>query len=155
MLPLLKTLNKLFSNQCLDFLVASDDEFAERCLLNLQNEERICTDVHRLLAIADVAAALLSTSPKTKVERKAIAFLCQLMGHTFPRVRDHTSQQLYVVLLNRTEQLPADAALHDLVLNTPWASDLDDKDIRRAVDEISIGLGVDGFLVPMMSQATV
>jgi tubulin-specific chaperone D len=154
MLPLLKTLNKLFSNQCLDILVASDSKFAEYCLQNLRDEERICVDVHRLLAIADLAAALLSTPLETSVEQGAIAFLCQLMGHSFPRVRGHTSQQLYIVLLNRTEQLPSDIALHDLVLNTPWASDIDAEDIHRAVDEISIGLRVDGFLVPVMSQAT-
>jgi hypothetical protein len=55
-LPLLKTLDVLFTHQCLDELVTSKTSFAETLLLNLMAEEKDCQDVHRLFAIGAFVA---------------------------------------------------------------------------------------------------
>jgi hypothetical protein len=142
-LPLLKTLDVLFTHQCLDELMDSKTDFAETLLSNLKAEEKGCEDVHRLFAIGNVTIGLLSSSPKEKeIEKDALAFLCTMLSHDFPRVRNYIAQQFYVLLLEHPELINDNDSVLDLILKTAWDS-ADTTTVRTAVDQVGRGLGVD------------
>jgi hypothetical protein len=120
-LPVLKTLNLVFSHRHLDKVVQSEGGLAGHLLQALQHEA-VSKDVSCLFAIVDVTVALLIAAPVDKdVERRALAFLCTMLTHKFPRVRSYSAEQFYLCLLesDSDEREPT----LNLVLNTTWASE--------------------------------
>lgn len=142
-LPVLKTLDMLFTHQCLNELMNSKSDFAKKLLSSLRTEEKGCEDVHRLFAIGNVTIGLLSSSPEDKsVEKAALAFLCTMLCHPFPRVRSYIAQQFYVLLLEHPELINDNDSVLDLILNTSWES-ADTTTVRTTVSQVARGLGVD------------
>lgn len=118
-LPILKTLDVLFAHGCLDEVTQSS--FGECCQRSVEREAA-CKDVPRLFAVVDVTVALLTTSPgDVAVTRRALAFLCKMLAHPFPRIRGYTAQHFYLFLLEYDGGRREEAL--ELILNTPWASE--------------------------------
>jgi hypothetical protein len=117
--PALKSLHLLFSHRFFDQLVQSSSNFSNECLASL---EKVAsgTDIHRLIAIVDATIDLLVANPRdNQVQNRATSFLCKMLNHKFPRIRDYTAQQLYVYLLE-SEKVDTTNAL-DLLLQTQWS----------------------------------
>ena len=141
-LPVLKTIDALFSHGCLDDLTRSSSSFTERCLNCLRNEAS-SRDVPRLFAVVDVAVALLFTVVDDVPEsRRGLSFLCSMLAHRFPRVRGYTAEQLYVFLLEYDGGSRSKAI--NLVLDTPWSSELKSEQRQKyasqAAEELDLSL---------------
>jgi hypothetical protein len=159
-LPVLKTLDMLFTHQCLDELMNSKTDFAETLLSNLKAEVKGCEDVHQLFAIGNVTIGLLSSAPEEKsIEKEALAFLCIMLSHDYPRVRNYIAQQFYVLLLEHPELGNDNDSVLDLILKTSWDS-ADTTAVRTTVNRVAKGLGVEADLamltpLPVASPPTV
>lgn len=117
--PTLKTLHLLFSHGFFDQLVQSSSNFSNECEASLEKGAS-GTDIHCLIAIVDVTIDLLDANPRDEqVKKRATAFLCKMLKHKFPRIRDYTAQQLYVYLLESKKVDKTDACV--LLLQTKWA----------------------------------
>jgi len=149
-LPVLKTLDALFSHRCLEQLAQESATFSEQCLDCLQSEA-YCKDVSRLFAVADVTTALLFASPgNTSVTARAMAFLCSLLAHPFPRVRGYTAEQFYMFLVDYDGDQRTKAI--ELVLETPWSSELQTEQRRTYANQTANELGVSMELNEIISK---
>lgn len=96
-LPLLKTVEKLLSHECLNPILSDNEGFPSELFIKIQRETYRCTDMQRLFAIASVLIGLL---PSEKILKYILSrFLC----HKYPRLRRHTAEILYMKLLECDE----------------------------------------------------
>jgi hypothetical protein len=127
-LPLLKTMEKLFNRGLLDDLLSKRGlQFAPRLLGCLQVETKGCSDIYRLLSAVGVALGLLSQLNDNSVNRDVLKFMLEMLAHEFPRVRKHTADNLYVRLLEDPSVLPKqdnEGSILDMLLQGQWQSDL-------------------------------
>jgi len=142
MLPILTTLNFLFLNRCQDKAMESAaSDFSPRLLRSLVSISGTSDDIRCLLAGIDVAVGLALLAKDTDSARMSASFLCTMLLHRFPRVRSHAAEQLYVVVLERSDLLHDDeSAIDDIILNTPWASDL--QALKAVSEQVASSLGV-------------
>jgi hypothetical protein len=82
--------------------------------------------------------SLLDSADDATVQNAALAFLCQMLTHRFPRVRSYAAELLYVVLLDRIDASPLAIRV---ILETPWASN--SEDLSLPSKELANGLGID------------
>jgi len=127
-LPLLKTLDKLLSHGCLDFLLHEQKmEFPNKLLSCIKKEANKCTDMKRLFAIIAVAIGMLHSKEKEVVHDKIFPFLMRFLVHRYPRVRRWTGEQMYVKLIEDDSVVPdtlnIDAATN-LLSEVVWDQDL-------------------------------
>jgi hypothetical protein len=101
---------------CFDRLV-KDQSFASSLLAKLRQEAKGCKDVHRLAAILDVATGLVISIQES---RDAVAFVCELLMHEYPRVRSLAAEKLYVRLLETNPDLDEDHPAVTLLLHHTW-----------------------------------
>lgn len=146
-LPALKTATLLLSNRCLDEIMQADEPFSASMIAKIIDAERGCSDIHRLKALISVAVELLnaSSSEMKQVREQALAFLCRMLAHRFPRVRSYAAEQLYVVLINQAELLGAGDIPLEVILTTPWGSD--GLDAEPIVAKIANNLALDNSMV--------
>jgi hypothetical protein len=143
-LPLLKTLEKMLAYRVFDTLLLDPQtsHFATRCMDCLVREERSCRDVPRLLQLTKVIVALLPGVPDA-VEHRGVALLCKLTSHPFPRVRSHTAEQFYLVLLeNQGFGSSSNPKVLEIILTTPWGSELDNLFLSDKTKEVAEHLAV-------------
>jgi tubulin-specific chaperone D len=151
-LPLLKTLEKLFNRGLLESLLSGgNNEFSSSILDCIKRETDNCQDVHRLLSGVSVALNLLSSLSDENQNRRVLSFLLEMISHEFPRVRKHTADNLYVRLLEESSVIPnegnADDIL-DLLLEGGWQNeDLVGNHIGLLCKRVAILMGVE-FLPP-------
>jgi hypothetical protein len=138
-LPAIKTLNFLFVRGFLDRLKPGESAgHAGRILDAFKEIERNCGDVHRLHALVDATVSLLDSVDDATVRNSALAFVCKMLTHRFPRVRSYAAEQLYVLLLDRTDASPLAMRV---ILDTPWASN--SEDLSLPSKQLADGLGID------------
>ena len=146
-LPLLKTLEKLFDRGMIDVLLTqTDDTFAESLLLCIQTEVNGCTDVYILLSAVSVALSLLSPTNDVSLNSRVFEFVLGMLRHDFPRVRQHTADNLYVRLLEVPSLVQSqnylDELLH-LLLQGHWRSDtMGDQRLNELCSNVAHFLGV-------------
>lgn len=80
-----------------------------------------------------------------------LTFICQMLGHKFPRVRRFTADHLYVRLLEESDILSRQEKLDSvlqLLLDAPWDADMNLNETNelsaRLADMIGITLTCDG-----------
>lgn len=128
LIPIMKTLRKMFMHQVFDeVLKCHENQFALKCFLNLQREERVSRhkDVTRLITIIDVMNSLwmASSIQADEVCKRILVFMCHMLSHPFPRVRSYTAEQLFLLLQeHENSSMQLDSVL-DVVLTTPWGSE--------------------------------
>jgi hypothetical protein len=115
-LPLLKTIEILMNRMCIEKLV-SDTAFSSDLLEKLKEEAKYCTDIPRLTAILNVATGLIAS---IKTSPKAMAFVCELLVHEYPRIRSLAAEKLYVRLLETDPDLHDGHAGIKLLLESSW-----------------------------------
>jgi hypothetical protein len=140
-LPFIKTLEALFSSQCLGFMAQNGCDFGEQCL-SLFQQESSCSEIARLFAIVDVTVALLFSLPDTSsTSNRGLEFLCNMLSHPFPRIRSYTAEQFYVLLLEYDGGKRSKAI--DLIVSTPWSSELNRSERQRFATSTVQALGID------------
>ena len=126
-LPLLKTLEKLFNRGLMDALLTlTDMKFASSLLGCIRAETRGCGDIHRLLSAVGVALGLLSQLNEMGQNCDILMFVMEMLDHEFPRVRKYAADNLYVRLLEEPSVLPKQDNIDDvfdLLLMGQWQSD--------------------------------
>jgi hypothetical protein len=138
-LPTIRTLKFLFARGFLGRLRPEGAaKYAEKFLDAFKETERSCDNVHRLHALADATVSLLDSADDATVQNAALAFLCQMLTHRFPRVRSYAAELLYVVLLDRIDASPLAIRV---ILETSWASN--SEDLSLPSKELANGLGID------------
>ena len=139
-LPLLRTVEKLLSRQCLDEVLEPDDLFAEPLLSLMEKELTNCSDVHRLFALSDVAATMTSALPEssTSMKRNYLRFImCKMLAHEFPRVRARVAEDMYLAVEENESAFPGHAStVSTLLLETPWGNDFTDHEIASYSGEL-------------------
>lgn len=144
--PVLKSLETLLLRQCLDPLLReTDSAFAMYMCDRLVEECRDCVDVTRLMLIVDVAISILrALPPDADSEPKVVGMLCFLLRSPFPRIRAHVSQHLYVVLndMPRLIKVETDTEVMEMIINTPWGTDLNHGSVGSCATGIAEKLGV-------------
>jgi hypothetical protein len=149
-LPAIKTMQFLFTRRFLSTLNPEDAAgYAMRFLDAFKETERYSDDVHRLHALVDATVSLLDNVDDAPARSSALAFLCKMLTHRFPRVRSYTAEQLYVVLLDRVDASPIAMRV---ILDTPWASNSEDLSLPSKV--LADGLGVDDQRNVLTQQPT-
>lgn len=140
-LPILKTFDALFSHGCFDLIINQNTELVEELQRSIQKEAN-CTDISRLFAVVDVTVGLLFAvrDCKNSTSKHAMAFLCTMLIHRFPRTRSYTAEQFYVFLLDFGKGRSAESS--ERLLNTPWSSEIHFEEIRESVDQIAQELDV-------------
>lgn len=152
-LPTIRTLQTLFKNCFLRRLPSHQQgRVAERCVRTFLETERHADDVHRLHALVDATASLLeddafihqqSDATAASAHGSALAFLCRMLAHKYPRVRTYTAENLYVLVIDDRVGVKSSPASIDLILETPWASTtIDGGDFSCPSQRVAIGLGV-------------
>jgi tubulin-specific chaperone D len=152
-LPTVRTLQTLFKNKFLRRLPSNQrGEVAERCVLAFLETERSADDVHRLHALVDATTSLLeddalvqNQDSGTAARSCALAFLCHMLAHKYPRVRAYTAEHLYVLLLDDHASVGSRTSSIELILETPWASTTtnDGDDFSGPSQRLAVGLGVE------------
>lgn len=171
-LPLLKTLDKLLNRGCLNGLIhVPESTFCVSLLSCMMVEALGCNDVHTLLAIVSVSLGLLSPQHHQQVRSFAawnrlhhlstlsypcaivplqlndeiLTFLCQMLGHDFPRVRRFTADNLYVHFLEEAELISNQGSLEvalQLLLEAPWDADMDRKGANELPTRFAEVIGI-------------
>eukprot|EP00752_Nemacystus_decipiens_P005667 g5128.t1 len=130
--PLLKTLEVLLSNECFQSLPAEDHPFAHLLLAAVGKEMKGCRDVKKICLGASVFVCMLDYSgpARAKALRNSVLFL----GHRFPNVRKTTAEALYLKLLANEDVV--DEAVYeealDILTCTAWDGDLQDAKSARS-----------------------
>ena len=142
----LKSLEALLLHQCLDPIVQeSNSAFAANVCERLRGECNSCTDIKRLMIIADVAVALLRALPAGAAsEPRVVGILCSLLCSSYPRLRSHVSQHFYVLLhdLPHLIKVERESEVLDMIIDTPWASEMDQKTVEACASGVVQKLGV-------------
>ena len=140
-LPVLKTLDALVSNQCLNFVSQNSCHFGEQ-LLSAFQQEASSNEIARLFAIIDVTVALLFALPDNiSTSNQGLEFLCSMLSHPFPRIRSYTAEQFYVLLLEYDGGKRSKAI--DLIVSTPWSSELKSSERHQYAASTAQALDVD------------
>ncbi|CAB1111562.1 unnamed protein product [Ectocarpus sp. CCAP 1310/34] len=140
--PLLKTLELLLSNECFDSLPAEEHPFAELLLVAVVAEMKGCRNVGKICLGASVLVCMLNYSDpvRPKALRNSVLFL----GHRFPNVRKTVAEAMYLKLLANEDVV--DEAVYeealDILTCTAWDGDLQTaKDARSALAQL-LGVSV-------------
>ncbi|CAM9179699.1 unnamed protein product [Scytosiphon promiscuus] len=144
--PLLKTLELLLSNDCFGSLPAEEHPFAELLLTAVASEMKGCRDVRKMCLGASVFVCMLDFSDPARARalRNSVLFL----GHRFPNVRKTTAEALYLKLLANeeiVEEAVYDEAL-DILTCTAWDGDL--QEAKSARSGLAKLLGVNNVPAP-------
>ena len=155
-LPLLKTLEKLFNRGLMDTLLSQpDSKFASSLLGCVRAETKGCSDIHRLLSAVGVALGLLSHLNDISLNIDVLKYVLEMLDHEFPRVRKHAADNLYVRLLEDPSVLPKQENLDDVLdflLAGQWQSDcVGDDHIDLLCVKVAELLGIE--FTPMRSAA--
>ena len=147
-LPLLKTLEKLFNRGLMDALLSQPDmKFASLLLSCIRAETRGCSDIYRLLSAVGVALGLLSQLNDTNLNIDVLTYLLGMLDHEFPRVRKYAADNLYVRLLEDPSVIPKQEHLDDvldLLITGEWQSDsVGDDHIDDLCVEVAQMIGVE------------
>jgi hypothetical protein len=70
-----------------------------------------------------------------------LMFICQMLGHRFPRVRRFTADHLYVRLLEEADIVCNQAAL-EFLLEAPWDADMNLDEIRELSGRFADMVGI-------------
>jgi len=147
-LPLLKTLDKLLSHGCLDFLLNEPKiDFPGKILACIKLEASNCTDMKRLFAIVPVAIGMLHSTDKELVHDKILPFLMRFLAHRYPRIRRWTGEQFYVKLIEDGSVVPnfanVEAAIN-LLSQVTWDQDLGRPgNVRESRNQVAELLGIE------------
>ena len=148
-LPLLRTLVKLFARKCFDGPLQGEEiDFGASLLKHLEHEFEGCRDMDRLVALAEVTAALINASPVSAPYRhQSLGFLCKMLEHRYPRFRSRVAEIVYMIIIE-DEKAEADISSKEntiaMVLETPWGSDMSYEDVRQSTAQLKKGLGFVG-----------
>ena len=124
--PLMNTLDKLYTRTELRQMGASAMSFHEEVLELTRAEGRGSKDVKKLITIANVLCHLCLTHEP--VSSQALSVYMVLLGNRFPKVRQYAAEQLYITMLmvDETEDQYAWATCTDVALEVlsecPWDS---------------------------------
>ena len=147
-IPVMKTLEALLLHQCLDPLTKEvGSTFAKSTLQLIQRESRGCTDVKKLMLIADVAVALIGALPLgDKTAANIVSLFCNLLSSPYPRLRAHVSQHLYIVLDSIPQLVPScsENELMNDIVGTPWAKEMEYTTVQSCVSKIAAKFGLCG-----------
>lgn len=75
----------------------------------------------------------------------ALAFICNMLSHRFPRIRRYTAENLYVRFIETPELLGISDDNHpalDLLLSCPWDSDLDHERADAMAEKVARAVGI-------------
>eukprot|EP00049_Salpingoeca_infusionum_P003287 m.65120 g.65120 ORF g.65120 m.65120 type:complete len:1273 (-) comp12047_c0_seq2:165-3983(-) len=125
-IPLLKTINLLAENACLDDVANMVDETISTRLIDcIKVEITKCTSVLKLVQSARVLTDLLYfPAAHTRVLSMLMVMLC----HRYPRVRRVVSEHLYVTLLGLPSTLMSASTVEQanlILANTEWDGDVE------------------------------
>jgi len=133
-LPLLKTIDVLLSQRCLDCLLGNKDSgFPPSLVEHLKKEARGCKDIKRLLSIADVLVGLVNTDNEDLVKNGVFPTFLELLSHRYPVIRRHCAEILFVKLQEESDYF-AEAvreSVSNLLLETVWDADLEEARLSR------------------------
>ena len=143
-LPLLRSLEKLLSRRCLDELFVNDCHFASSLQKCIESEIVGCRDITRLLASADVSAALISALERESPHKRvSLLFLCKLLEHSYPKLRSHVAETVYMAIEENRDMLSTENdAVITLLLETSWGSDLTREEVRQSAADVQKSLGL-------------
>eukprot|EP00536_Pseudo-nitzschia_multiseries_P008637 jgi/Psemu1/257408/estExt_Genewise1Plus.C_2220030 len=144
-LPLLKTIEILLNRGCIEQLV-KEKSFSLSLLERLREESETCNDITRLTAIISVSTGLIAS---VKTSKEAVAFVCGLLIHEFPRIRSVAAEKLYVQLLETDPELGGDHAAIRILLEHNWESDQTPPggiDRKTAVQEVAKAFEVENLV---------
>ena len=145
-LPVLKVFEKLFNKGLFDSLAKENVSFSSDLFECVIREARGCNDVHRLLATVAVGHGLLSSANDECVTKDLLTFMVNMLGHSFPRVRRFTADQLYLCLLEESAVVPnqvgVEGSLH-VLLSIQWEDDhLLSGELKELILTLSKSLGL-------------
>lgn len=123
-MPLLKSIDLLFSNGCFDELL-EDYNGPGVVLLNqlmdlTKAEINKCGDIKLLSCATDVLCCLLRAGPD--VQRRGLGSLLLLLAHRWPRVRRFTAEKMYLALLAAEKAVSEEviSEVEEILTNTLW-----------------------------------
>jgi hypothetical protein len=75
------------------------------------------------------------------MNEEILMFICQMLGHRFPRVRRFTADHLYVRLMEENDVVCNHVAL-ELLLEAPWDADMNLDETRELTKRFAEMIGI-------------
>lgn len=126
--PLMKTLDLLMSNGCLEPLLVDEECAVAATLLDLCKKECVkCTDVNKISAAIDVYCGVLAAEGPPK--KRALSLLLLTLTHRYPRVRKLAAEKIFTGLMAVEDVVPEE---HEEEVNEILESTLWDGDVKEA-----------------------
>ena len=131
----------LINRGCLEKLT-SEKSFYLSLLDHLEKESKTCRDVKRYAAIINVGVGLIAS---VKGSPEAVALVCSLLLHEFPRVRSIAAEKIYVRLLETDPDLGEDHVAIKFLLEHNWESNasLEETIRKESIREVAKAFGID------------
>jgi tubulin-specific chaperone D len=142
-LPLSKTIDLLMNRRCMEPLILNQS-FALLLLSKLREDIRMCIDIPRLHATLNVSTGLIRS---VKQSPEAIAFVCSLLMHQFPRIRSLAAEKLYVRVQETDPDLNDDHKAMTMLLHHSWeVQGRGDEKCKDAAREVSEAFHINNFV---------
>jgi len=122
--PLLKTVDLLLSNGCLEPVLDEAHSFGVELFEQCQEELKKCSDVNKISTAIDVICGLLAA--EGPVQKRALSKLLILLCHRYPRVRKLTAEKIYTGLLAVDGVIPEanEDEVSTILTTTLWDAEL-------------------------------
>ncbi|KAJ7541816.1 hypothetical protein O6H91_10G078100 [Diphasiastrum complanatum] len=136
-----KTLHSLLSRGVFSESQESAVSFELEVIKLLQTEVRGCRDVGKLIAIVNVLSGIASM--RKAASNEALLLLLALLSHRYPKVRKITAEQLYLLLIQRGEELMSGGSINtalDLISETCWDGPLEGSaEVKATLTSFAVG----------------
>lgn len=122
--PLLKTLDLLMSNGCLEPVLDEAHTFGVELFEQCQTEIMKCSDVNKISTAIDVFCGLLAA--EGPAQKRSLSKLLIFLCHKYPRVRKLTAEKIYTGLLSVDGVIPEanEDEVSAILTTTLWDAEL-------------------------------
>uniref|UniRef100_A0A7I4D1R8 Tubulin-specific chaperone D n=1 Tax=Physcomitrium patens TaxID=3218 RepID=A0A7I4D1R8_PHYPA len=132
-IPALKTVDVLFCKGVFSHMMDCDDKFATEILDFIKSNLKGCRDVSKLLAAINVLSHFALW--REPARSNALEQLLVLLGYRYPRVRKVCAEQVYLLLIQRGDEIlgadDVEIAL-ELIGETSWDGRIEEIREKRA-----------------------